>query len=214
MTVAPACIVIAAAAGAITIITTSTMRPMPDFVYSSTYRPLRIASMPTIAAKGRMYSASICRCSSHAICVTEPIGPSMSSTTAVTGATSALHRLGRSDSARSTWKPDAAAIAFGFGEMMLPALPPPDNAVSNASFEICSFDPISIASGATMSTATGVNTPILQMSIVASASPISAAHQCNVPSTPITSVPLFPKPAAFRLWIASHICSGLIRRLI
>ena len=76
MTVAPACIVIAAVAGAITIITTSTMRPMPDFVYSSTYRSLRIASMPTIAAKGRMYSASICRCSSHAICVTEPIGPS------------------------------------------------------------------------------------------------------------------------------------------
>lgn len=66
-------------------------------------------------------------------------------------------------------KPEAAAMVLGFGEMMLPALPPPESATSSANLDTCIFEPTSMAMGATISTATGMNTPTAQMTIVASA---------------------------------------------
>lgn len=54
--------------------------------------------------------------------------------------------------------------------MILPALPPPDRATNNANLEIFMRLPTSRAIGATIKTATGINTPTAVMIIVASAS--------------------------------------------
>ena len=74
-----------------------------------------------------------------------------------------------------TWEgctpnPEAAAMVFGLGDMMLPALPPPDKATNSASLEMPNRLPTSMAIGATISTATGMNTPTAQIIIVANAS--------------------------------------------
>ncbi|MNJ41337.1 hypothetical protein D3C77_362570 [compost metagenome] len=70
----------------------------------------------------------------------------------------------------SRLNPPAAAIVFGFGEIMLPALPPPDNATSSATLEYPILLPTDSAIGATINTATGMKTPTAVIIIVAKAS--------------------------------------------
>ncbi|MNL37112.1 hypothetical protein D3C87_1592360 [compost metagenome] len=71
---------------------------------------------------------------------------------------------------RSRSNPRAAAIVFGLGEMIFPAFPPPESASSSAVLEIPILLPTDKAIGATISTATGINTPTAVIIIVASAS--------------------------------------------
>ena len=58
-------------------------------------------------------------------------------------------------------------MVLAFGEIMLPALPPPDSATSSANLEIWLRSPTSSAIGATIKTATGINTPTAVIIIVA-----------------------------------------------
>ena len=60
-------------------------------------------------------------------------------------------------------------MVLGFGEIMFPALPPPDRATSNDSLEKPIRLPTSKAMGATISTATGINTPTAVITIEATA---------------------------------------------
>ena len=59
---------------------------------------------------------------------------------------------------------------LGLGEMMLPHFPPPIIAIRSNDFDIPSLFPSDKAIGATVITATSINTPAAQSSIVANAS--------------------------------------------
>ena len=69
-------------------------------------------------------------------------------------------------SLRGKSKPFAAAIVFGLGEIILPALPPPDKAINNDNLLIPVLFPTDRAIGATINTATGMNTPTAVITIV------------------------------------------------
>ena len=68
---------------------------------------------------------------------------------------------------RSTPNASDAAIVFGLGEMMLPALPPPIMASSTPGFERLVFLPMLSAMGATVMTEISIKTPTAQMIMVA-----------------------------------------------
>ena len=70
---------------------------------------------------------------------------------------------------RSTLKASEAAIVLGFGEIMLPALPPPIMASRRLSFGSFALFPIARAIGATVITEMSMKTPTAQMIIVAMA---------------------------------------------
>ena len=68
---------------------------------------------------------------------------------------------------RSTPKASLAAMVFGLGEMMLPALPPPIMASRTPGFESPALLPMARAIGVTVMTEMSMNTPTAQMIIVA-----------------------------------------------
>ena len=73
----------------------------------------------------------------------------------------------------------AAIIVLGLGEMMLPHLPPPTIASNNGNFEIPILSAMIMAIGATVITATSINTPTPVSNIVESA---NAKKMCREPS--------------------------------
>ena len=71
-------------------------------------------------------------------------------------------------------KASETAMVFGFGEMMLPAFPPPIIARSSDCLLYPASSPIASAIGATVITEISINTPTAQMIIVARATAKSA----------------------------------------
>ena len=128
-------------------------------------------------------------------------------------------------SAIMTWlnsspKPLAAAIVLALGEMMFPALPPPDKATKRASLEICIRRPTSRAIGATIKTATGMKTPTAVMTIVARASDkiairspsLSTIVRAKVSAAPDSIITPASIPAAStRSTVPMTLCSPLTR---
>ena len=80
---------------------------------------------------------------------------------------------------RSSLKASATAIVFGFGEMTLPALPPPTIARRSAGTDKFAFLPTASATGATVMTAMSTKTPTAVTIIAASA---TATRAKRVPS--------------------------------
>ena len=74
---------------------------------------------------------------------------------------------------KSALKFPAAIIVFGLGDMIFPHLPPPIIAISNTDGDRFRRLPIERATGATVITATSMNTPTVQSNIVASANAIN-----------------------------------------
>ncbi len=82
----------------------------------------------------------------------------------------------------SILKASAAAIVLGFGEMMLPALPPPIIATRSALTGSFALRPTASATGATVITAISMNTPTAQTIIVDRATAVSANRAPSAPT--------------------------------
>ena len=88
---------------------------------------------------------------------------------------------------RSSLKASVTAMVFGFGETMLPALPPPIIASRMPLFERPARSPIARAIGATVMTAMSMNTPTAQIIMVATAS-AAMARFSPIVSTMVSAI--------------------------
>ena len=105
-------------------------------------------------------------------------------------------------------------IVLGLGEMIFPHFPPPTMAISNTDGEMPSRLPMDRAMGATVITATSINTPTAHNNIVASANAKNTRLSPNVRMMAFESVAAAPvlistpdKTPAVRMRITAGVTS-------